>query len=353
MSTSVGARTAGTAYDRDTRHSEPLLSVTDLSVVFQRHGEKPFTAVDKVSFEVRPGQTVGLVGESGSGKSVTNLALMGLLPARGNTVTGTAVFEGTDLLRLTPSQMRERRGRDLGMIFQDPLSSLNPVVPIGIQVTEVLERHKGMSRKAAMPRAKEMLDKVGIPDPSRRLNEYPHQLSGGMRQRALIAMALACEPRLLIADEPTTALDVTIQAQILQLLKDLVRDSGTALIMITHDLGVVAGLCDEVNVMYGGKIVERGQRHELFAAPRHPYTHGLLGSIPRLDGTRGEPLTPIPGSVADNLPWDNACAFAPRCSQPVDVCRRRTPEFVEEGVEALRCHNPVDPHAAGTWEGER
>ncbi|MBK6886804.1 MAG: ABC transporter ATP-binding protein [Tetrasphaera sp.] len=319
-----------------------MLSVTDLTVTFQRHGERGFTAVDKVSFEVRPGQTVGLVGESGSGKSVTNLALMGLLPARGNSVTGTAIFEGTDLLSLSPSQMRERRGRDLGMIFQDPLSSLNPVVPIGIQVTEVLERHKGMSRKAAMPRAREMLDKVGIPDPNRRLKEYPHQLSGGMRQRALIAMALACEPRLLIADEPTTALDVTIQAQILQLLKDLVRDSGTALIMITHDLGVVAGLCDEVNVMYGGRIVERGQRHELFANPRHPYTHGLLGSIPRLDGARGEPLTPIPGSVSDNLPWEHACAFAPRCSQPLDVCRERSPEFVADGVRALRCHNPVE-----------
>ncbi|HPF80026.1 ABC transporter ATP-binding protein [Nostocoides australiense] len=333
------------AYAADTRSGEALLSVRDLSVVFQRHGEQPFAAVDGVSFEVRPGQTVGLVGESGSGKSVTSLAIMGLLPARGNRVTGVADFDGTDLLKLSSGDMRDRRGKDLGMIFQDPLSSLNPVVPIGVQVTEVLERHKGMSRKAAMPKAREMLDKVGIPDPDRRLKDYPHQLSGGMRQRALIAMALACEPRLLIADEPTTALDVTIQAQILQLLGDLVRDSGTALIMITHDLGVVAGLCDEVNVMYGGRIVERGLRHDLFAAPRHPYTHGLLGSIPRLDGQRGEPLIPIPGSVADNLPWDHACAFAPRCFQPIDVCRSQTPGFVEDGASALRCHNPVgSPH---------
>jgi len=321
---------------------EPLLDVRDLSVVFSRQGEKPFTAVDGVSFSVRPGQTVGLVGESGSGKSVTSLAIMGLLPERGNRVSGNAVFAGTDLLALPKGAMRERRGRDLGMIFQDPLSSLNPVVPIGIQVTEVLERHKGMSRKAAMPHAREMLEKVGIPDPTRRLKEYPHQLSGGMRQRALIAMALACEPRLLIADEPTTALDVTIQAQILQLLKELVRDSGTALIMITHDLGVVAGLCDEVNVMYSGRIVERGPRHELFAAPRHPYTHGLLGSIPRLDGARGEPLHPIPGSVTDNLPWAHGCAFAPRCSQPLPVCREQTPEFEDDGRTALRCHNPVE-----------
>ncbi|HRC40777.1 ABC transporter ATP-binding protein [Nostocoides sp.] len=329
------------AYAADTSSGAPLLSVRDLRVDFVRHGEKPFTAVDGVTFDVRPGQTVGLVGESGSGKSVTSLAIMGLLPSRGNEVTGSATFEGTDLLKLSSSEIRDRRGRDLGMIFQDPLSSLNPVVSIGIQVTEVLERHKGMSRKAATPRAREMLDKVGIPDPDRRLKDYPHQLSGGMRQRALIAMALACEPRLLIADEPTTALDVTIQAQILQLLRDLVRDSGTALIMITHDLGVVAGLCDEVNVMYGGRIVERGLRHELFAAPRHPYTHGLLGSIPRLDGARGEPLTPIPGSVADNLPWAHACAFAPRCSQPVEICRAEAPPFQQDGPSALRCHNPV------------
>jgi peptide/nickel transport system ATP-binding protein len=227
------------------------------------------------------------------------------------------------------------------MIFQDPLSSLNPVVPVGRQVTEILERHKKMSRKAATPVARDLLNRVGIPDPDRRLKDYPHQMSGGMRQRALIAMALACEPRLLIADEPTTALDVTIQAQILALLKELVEDTGTALIMITHDLGVVAGLCDEVNVLYAGRVVERGRRHELFAEPRHPYTAGLLGSIPRLDAPRGEELTPIPGSVADNLPWDHACAFAPRCSQPVEMCTQQTPAFEESAGRALRCHNPV------------
>src|SRR6476619_5600391 len=325
----------------DTTHA--LLSVRDLRVTFQRSGEKPFVAVDGVSFDVRPGETVGLVGESGCGKSVTSLAIMGLLPRRGVAVEGEVNFQGTNLLTQPAEKMRDRRGRDLGMIFQDPLSSLNPVISIGIQVTEVLERHRGLSRKAAMPIARDMLDKVGIPDPDRRLKDYPHQLSGGMRQRALIAMALACQPRLLIADEPTTALDVTIQAQILALLKELVEDTGTALIMITHDLGVVAGLCDRVNVLYGGKIVERGDRHPLFASPRHPYTAGLLASIPRLDAPRGERLTPIPGSVSDNLPWDHACAFAPRCPNALEVCREVRPELLDDdGDRALRCHNPVE-----------
>ncbi|MFE9955004.1 ABC transporter ATP-binding protein [Micromonospora sp. NPDC005299] len=324
-----------------------LLDVRDLSVVFQRRGERPFTAVDKVSFSVEPGQTVGLVGESGCGKSVTSLAIMGLLPRRGNKVTGEVNFDGTDLLRLRPDDMRDRRGRDIGMIFQDPLSSLNPVVPIGIQVAEVLERHRGMDRKAAMKEARELLDAVGIPDPTRRLKEYPHQISGGMRQRALIAIALACKPRLLIADEPTTALDVTIQAQILTLLKQLVDETGTALIMITHDLGVVAGLCDTVNVLYGGKVVERAARHELFARPRHPYTHGLLSSVPRLDSPRGERLHAIRGSVADNIPWVEGCAFAPRCDNVVDACLEGAPPLEPTATGGdLRCNNPVSEEVA-------
>ncbi len=323
-----------------------LLEVRDLTVEFVRRGEQSFTAVDNVSFDVEPGQTVGLVGESGCGKSVTSLAIMRLLAKRGNKVSGSVRFEGTDLLRLSDREMRDRRGRDLGMVFQDPLSSLNPVIPIGLQITEVLERHRGMSRKAASTEAVDLLDKVGIPDPSRRLSEYPHQLSGGMRQRALIAIALACRPRLLIADEPTTALDVTIQAQILALLRELVQDTGTALIMITHDLGVVAGLCDEVNVLYGGKIVERAQRHQLFAEPRHPYTHGLLASIPRLDAGRGEKLIPIRGSVADNIPWDHGCAFAPRCPNALPVCREVQPQLVPDHGGLLRCHNPVRPAVA-------
>ncbi|MEU4561827.1 ABC transporter ATP-binding protein [Actinoplanes sp. NPDC023936] len=319
-----------------------LLDVRDLSVVFQRRGAAPFTAVDGVSFTVEPGQTVGLVGESGCGKSVTSLAIMGLLPRHGNRVAGEVRFDGVDLLRLRPQELRDRRGRDIGMIFQDPLSSLNPVIPLGLQVAEVLERHQGQSRQAALRQAGGLLDAVGIPDPTRRLKEFPHQLSGGMRQRALIAIALACKPRLLIADEPTTALDVTIQAQILILLKELVEQSGTALMMITHDLGVVAGLCDTVNVLYAGKVVERAARHDLFGDPRHPYTHGLLQSVPRLDAARGGRLHQIRGSVGDNIPWSEGCAFAPRCDRVIDDCVGATvPLEPTARGGALRCTNPV------------
>ena len=315
---------------------EPLLSVRDLRVTFTRHGEQPFRAVDGVSFDVRPGQTVGLVGESGCGKSVTSLAIMGLLPKRGNTVEGSAIFDGEDLLSLSPAQMRDRRGADIAMIFQDPLSSLNPVVTIGRQVTEVMERHQGLSRKEAMPRAAELLDRVGIPDPKARLVNYPHQLSGGMRQRALIAMALACNPRLLIADEPTTALDVTIQAQILALLKELVVDTGTALVMITHDLGVVAGLCDEVNVLYAGKVVERGGRHGLFRQPRHPYTVGLMGSIPRI-GPRPEQLIQIGGAMPRLTDIPRGCAFNPRCGRVFADCYESRPQLTEIEGSRVAC----------------
>src|SRR3954464_6174110 len=290
-----------------------LLEVRDLTVDFVRRGERSFTAVDGVSFDVEPGQTVGLVGESGCGKSVTSLAIMRLLAKRGNKVSGSVRFEGTDLLKLSDREMRDRRGRDLGMVFQDPLSSLNPVIPIGLQITEVLRRHRGMDRDAARTAAVDLLDRVGIPDPRRRPTAYPHQLSGGMRQRVMIAIALACRPRLLIADEPTTALDGPIQAQILELLKEMVAETGAAPITITHDLGVVAGLCDTVNVLYGGRIVQGSERHRLVDTPRHPYTHGLLRSIPRLDGPPGAELDAIAGSVVDNIPWTHACAFAPRC----------------------------------------
>ena len=317
-----------------------LLEVSDLSVTFARRGQRAVHAVDGVSFSVDAGEVIGLVGESGCGKSVTSLAIMGLLPKRGAHVSGRAMFDGMDLLRLDRRAMRDIRGRDIAMIFQDPLSSLNPVIPIGIQVTEVLSRHRGMRGDEAEREAVSLLDRVGIPDPKQRLKDYPHQLSGGMRQRALIAMAVACRPRLLIADEPTTALDVTIQAQILELLKDLVRGSDTALIMITHDLGVVAGMCRVINVLYAGKVVETADRHELFGHPRHPYTVGLLRSIPRLDAVRGERLTPIRGSVRDLLPWPEGCAFAPRCDRRVDECLTGTPELAFAGHE-YRCVNPV------------
>ncbi|MEU1878664.1 ABC transporter ATP-binding protein [Streptosporangium sp. NPDC020072] len=326
------------------RHgADPLLVVEDLSVTFSRPGQEPFTAVDGVGFEVRPGEVVGLVGESGCGKSVTSLAVMGLLPRRGTRVSGRAFFDGVDLLSLPDRELRDRRGTDVAMIFQDPLSSLNPVVPLGVQVTEVIRRHRRTNRSQATRRAQEMLERVGIPDPARRMHEYPHQISGGMRQRVLIAIALACEPRLLIADEPTTALDVTIQAQILALLKELVIGSGTSLIMITHDLGVVAGLCDTVNVLYGGRIVERADRYSLFDAPRHPYTGGLLESVPSLDDGENR-LRPIPGSVADNIPWSQGCAFAPRCRVATDLCFREEPAWSADGERRSRCHHPLpDP----------
>lgn len=330
----------GLAVVRDDEAAEPLLAVRDLRIAFRRRGEREIVAVDGVSFDVAAGQVVGLVGESGCGKSVTSMAIMRLLPARGVNVTGSVVLDGVDLLSLSETEMRARRGKDLSMVFQDPLTSLNPVIPIGLQITEVLRRHQGMTKVAAGKAAVELLNRVGIPDPRRRIDSYPHQMSGGMRQRALIAIALACRPRLLIADEPTTALDVTIQAQILELLRELVRETGTALIMITHDLGVVAGLCETVNVLYGGRIVERAQRHELFSTPRHPYTHGLLRSIPRLDAPKGEQLEAIRGSVADNLDWADACAFAPRCSRTVESCTGVTPDVETSGARLLRCHNP-------------
>ena len=314
-------------------------------MAFRRRGEPDTVAVDGVSFDVAPGQVVGLVGESGCGKSVTSMAIMRLLPQRGVHVTGSVTMDGEELLSLPEAKMRERRGRDLSMVFQDPLSSLNPVIPIGLQLTEVLRRHRGMDKEKARAAAVELLDRVGIPDPRRRVTAYPHQLSGGMRQRVMIAIALACQPRLLIADEPTTALDVTIQAQILELLKEMVAETGAALIMITHDLGVVAGLCETVNVLYGGRIVERAQRHRRFGTPRHPYTHGLLRSIPRLDAAAGEELEAIPGSVVDNLPWEHACAFQPRCARSVERCVERTPEAEYTGGRLLRCFNPVPASA--------
>ncbi len=263
----------------------PLLEVDDLRVEFWTARGTVY-AVNGISFDIAPGETLGIVGESGCGKSVTSLAMLGILPRSAKVPTGTAHFEGRDLLTLDDGELREIRGREIAMIFQDPMTSLNPVLTIGKQLREPLQTHFGMDRSDADKRVADLLDQVGIPSAKMRLKDYPHQFSGGMRQRAMIAMALACEPKLLIADEPTTALDVTIQAQILELLRALVAERDTALILITHDLGVVAGMCERVNVMYAGTFVETGTAEQLFARPRHPYTLGLLQSVPRIDAGR-------------------------------------------------------------------
>jgi oligopeptide/dipeptide ABC transporter ATP-binding protein len=330
--------------------SEPLLSVDDLHVHFWTD-RGTIHAVNGISFSVSPGETLGIVGESGCGKSVTSLALLGILPRAGRAVRGTAVFQGRDLLQQSDSDLRKIRGKDLAMIFQDPMTSLNPVLTIGRQIREAIEAHLDLDRGEAERRAIALLDDVGIPSAKARLKDYPHQFSGGMRQRAMIAMALACEPKLLIADEPTTALDVTIQAQILDLLRTLVRERSTALILITHDLGVVAGMCERVNVMYAGTFVEAGTAEQLFAHPRHPYTLGLLQSVPRLDTGRRQKLQPISGAPRNMLSAPESCPFAPRCRFRIEVCDQQLPllEALETGQRAA-CFNPVPP---GEWQRSR
>jgi oligopeptide/dipeptide ABC transporter ATP-binding protein len=327
-----------------------LLAVDDLRVHFWT-GSGTVHAVNGISFEIGAGETLGIVGESGCGKSVTALALLGLLPRAGRVRSGTARFDGRDLLRLNRRTLRRVRGRQIAMIFQDPMTSLNPVLTIGRQLREPLETHFGMNRRAATARAAELLDRVGIPSPDARISDYPHQFSGGMRQRAMIAMALACRPKLLIADEPTTALDVTIQAQILALLKELVAEERTALILITHDLGVVAGMCERVNVMYAGMFMETGSAEQLFGAPRHPYTLGLLQSVPRLDAARRAALQPIEGAPRDMLRPPSACPFQPRCRYEVEQSRLEVPPLLEiEPGHKVACFNPVP---AEEWERTR
>jgi oligopeptide/dipeptide ABC transporter ATP-binding protein len=329
---------------------EPLLSVEDLRVQFWT-GRGTIYAVNGISFDIAPGETLGIVGESGCGKSVTSLALLGILPRAGRATTGTARFEGRDLLKLSGDELRTIRGKEIAMIFQDPMTSLNPVLTIGRQIREALETHFDMDKDAANARAAELLDRVGIPTAKSRLRDYPHQFSGGMRQRAMIAMALACEPKLLIADEPTTALDVTIQAQILDLLRELVVERDTALILITHDLGVVAGMCERVNVMYAGMFMETGTAEQVFARPRHPYTLGLLQSVPRLDAARKTALHPIEGSPRDMLQPPQACPFQPRCRYEVDLSSQQVPPLGEiERGHKVACFNPVP---ADEWEKSR
>jgi len=320
---------------------EPLLAVEDLHVRFwTRRGT--VHAVNGISFDIAPGETLGIVGESGCGKSVTSLAILGLLARNGRVESGRAVFDGRDLIRQSDRALRSIRGREIAMIFQDPMTSLNPVLTIGRQIREALETHFGMGRKEADATAAEALDRVGIPSAKERIRDYPHQFSGGMRQRAMIAMALACRPKLLIADEPTTALDVTIQAQILDLLRALVAEENASLILITHDLGVVAGMCERVNVMYGGMFMETGSAEQLFGTPRHPYTLGLLQSVPRLDAARRARLQPIEGAPPNMLRVPTACPFQPRCRYEIDLSRQQVPPLVEiEPGHQVACFNPV------------
>jgi peptide/nickel transport system ATP-binding protein len=310
--------------------SEPLLDIQDLKVVF--HGDRGTAtrAVDGLDLSIKRGETLGLVGESGCGKSVTALAVMGLLPKASTEVSGRIRFDGADLLSLSDRDMRKLRGDRLAMIFQEPMTSLNPSFSIGEQIAESLIRHRGLSRAQARARTIELLRLVKIPSPEQRADDYPHRLSGGMRQRAMIALALACDPQLVIADEPTTALDVTIQAQILALLRELKTSIGIAIVLITHDLGVVAETCDHVAVMYAGEIVEYAPVEVLFAAPQHPYTIGLLGSIPRLDA-KADALAAIDGMVPSLAELPAGCRFAPRCPFVRERCTQAPPALVNVG----------------------
>ncbi|WP_330240826.1 ABC transporter ATP-binding protein [Streptomyces sp. NBC_00525] len=314
---------------------EPFLSVKDLRIHF-RTDDGLVKSVDGVSFDVKPGKTLGIVGESGSGKSVTSLGILGLHRTAANaTISGEVLLDGEELLGATDSRVRELRGRKMAMIFQDPLSAMHPYYTVGAQIVEAYRVHHKVNRKTARARAVEMLDRVGIPEPHKRVDAYPHEFSGGMRQRAMIAMALVNNPELLIADEPTTALDVTVQAQILDLIRDLQKEFGSAVIMITHDLGVVAEMADDLLVMYGGRCVERGPAEQVFHQPQHPYTWGLLTSMPRIDREETERLTPVKGQPPSLINVPSGCAFNPRCPYadiPKDNLTRTTrPELEPVG----------------------
>ncbi|MFQ5381400.1 MAG: ABC transporter ATP-binding protein [Dehalococcoidia bacterium] len=320
----------------------PLLEVKDLRTYFYTQ-EGTVRAVDGTSYSVDEGQTLGLVGESGCGKSVSALSILRLIPQPpGKIVSGEVNFQGRDLLKLDEDALRSIRGNDIAMVFQEPMTSLNPVLTIGRQMTEALELHMDLHGKAARDRAAELLEMVGIPEAGRRLDDYPHQFSGGMRQRVMIAMAMSCNPKLLLADEPTTALDVTIQAQILEVMSRLSQEFGTAVIIITHNLGVVARYADHVNVMYAGRIIESAAAGELYGNPKHPYTVGLLNSVPRLDETRKEKLVPIEGLPPDLAHLPEGCSFYVRCNYRQDKCRDEYPPFRLIG----------DGHYTACWEAE-
>lgn len=316
---------------------EYLLEVKNLRThFFTEDGVVP--AVDGVDFELKPGETLGIVGESGCGKSVTSISVLGLVPnPPGKIIDGEILFEGRDLVKLPESEMQKIRGNDIAMIFQEPMTSLNPVFTIGRQITEAIMLHQKVDKKGARERCIEMLKLVGIPRAEEALDEYPHQFSGGMRQRAMIAMALSCNPKLLIADEPTTALDVTIQAQIIELMRDLKEKLNTAIMLITHDLGVVAEMADHVIVMYAGRVVEEADVIDLFKDPKHPYTVGLMKSKPTLEGNARR-LDVIPGAVPNPLSMPPGCAFNPRCPHAMDICREKMPNLINlEGDRKVRC----------------
>lgn len=325
--------------------SSPLLQVRNLTTRFGS-GLGSTTAVNDVSFDVNAGETVAIVGESGSGKSITALSILRLVPEPpGKIVGGEILFDGIDLTKLPEERMREIRGNRIAMIFQEPMTSLNPSLTIGLQIAEPVNLHMKMPWQKAYARAKELLDRVRMPDAQSRLETHPHQFSGGMRQRIMIAMALACQPKLIIADEPTTALDVTVQAQILELLKELTRETGSALILITHDLGVVARYADRVCVMYGGKIIETASARELYGNPLHPYTRGLMASIPRLDQQAGVRLVPIKGQPPNLAQLPPGCAFNPRCGEVTDRCRRDVPALMKASDKHMHaCW--MSPHEA-------
>ena len=313
-----------------------LLQVKNLKTEFKIK-DGTFNAVDGLDFDVNKGEIMAIVGESGCGKSVTSLSILGLVPnPPGKIIDGEIIFKSKDLLKASRKEMQDIRGNEISMIFQEPMTSMNPVFSIGHQITETLIRHKKMAKKEAIEKALEMLDMVGIPSPRERINNFPHQLSGGMRQRAMIAMALSCSPELLIADEPTTALDVTIQAQILDLMLKLKDKLNTSIMLITHDLGVVAEAADRVVVMYCGKVVESGTVGEIFRRPMHPYTEGLLLSIPRID-EKSKKLFMIPGTVPNPLKMPEGCAFSSRCSKCMEICRKSRPEIVKYDGREVRC----------------
>ena len=320
----------------------PLLEVKNLRTHFYTF-EGVVKAVDGVSYDLEEGETLGLVGESGCGKSVSAMSLMRLIPdPPGKIVDGEILFEGQDVLQLSMDEMRHIRGAKMSMVFQEPMTSLNPVLNLEKQLGETLQLHKGMTKQEARQESVELLARVGIPDPERRVRQYPHQFSGGMRQRVMIAMALSCNPRVIIADEPTTALDVTIQAQILELMKGLTKEFGVAMIVITHNLGVVARYADRMNIMYAGKIIERGESAEIYSNPRHPYTVGLLKSVPRLDLPRRTRLDPIEGQPPDLIAVPKGCAFRARCKWAVDKCATDEP-----GLETV-----AEGHYSACWRSE-